>query len=1222
MTHFLRFSLLCFLALLVGSAPLALAQPSFVNFESGQVRPLALSPDGGTLIAANTPDNRIEIFSVSGAGIAHSGTVAVGMEPVAVAFRSNTEVWVVNHLSDSVSIVDLTSSPARVTRTLLVGDEPRDIVFAGTGGNRAFVSTAHRGQHREDASISGVPGAGDPQLTTDGVGRADVWVFDATALGATLGGTPVSIESFFADTPRALAVSGDGLTVYVAAFFSGNRTTTVSDGVVCDGFAGAGSCGGDGITSPDGLPGGLLPGGNPGPSANVEAVTAPEVGLIVRFNAVSGLWEDELGRNWNNGVRFDLPDEDVFAFNADSLAPVAVHATVGTTLFNMAVNPASGDLFVTNTESINEVRFEGPGVVGGSTVQGHLAESRITIIDSPNTTTPSGLNIKPRHLNKHINYAILASDPTFDPSTRVHSLATPVDMAFNAAGTTLYVAAFGSGKVGVFDTASLEANTFDPTLTSADYLQPSGGGPSGLALDEANGRIYVLTRFDNSVSVMNLATGVEEDHVALHNPEPSFIVKGRPFLYDAFRTSANGETSCSSCHVFGDLDQLGWDLGNPDDVVTQNPVEIKLGIAAPPSTNGGADTDEFHPMKGPMTTQTLRGLANSGAMHWRGDRVDGFFGVGADEALSFNNFIVAFEGLVGREHIVNTNDMNAFTDFSLSLTLPPNPVRALDNSLDPAEQAGRDFYFGPRQADAGFTCNGCHTLNAAQGFFGTDGDASFENETQIMKIAHLRNAYQKVGMFGMPNVSFFNGGDNGHKGDQIRGFGFLHDGSTDTLFRFFRATVFNATASTGFNGGDPQRREMEAFMLAFDNDIAPVVGQQVTLDSTNSGVAGPRIDLLLARSAAPFVSKILGGAVSECQLIVKGIIAGEARGWLRSGGTFVSDRSAEPSISDGALRTLAATPGQELTYTCVPPGSGQRMGIDRDEDGILDGDDNCPSLANALQTDSDVDDIGDACDDTPGFAASVQNSNQQSCITGINKRMAKVVKTVGKEASTCVKNFAKGKLTGLIEDCVTADLRGKREKAEEKTSSEEDSRCSVTPTFGFAGAEVANAAAVQGGVDLLHDLFGPWLDLSLVAEADDREESRCQAAVVKVASKCQDTFLKDFNDCKKAGLKGGTLTTQTDLEACLGSDSKGKIDSVCSAVTGKLASTVTGKCTDEGVTNLSVVFPGCGTDVEADFATCVERSVSCRVCQTLNAADAMAVDCDVFDNAMADNSCS
>ena len=399
----------------------------------------------------------------------------------------------------------------------------------------------------------------------------------------------------------------------------------------------------------------------------------------------------------------------------------------------------------------------------------------------------------------------------------------------------------------MFDTTALENGTFDPEVISADYVSVSGGGPSGLALDETNNRLYVLTRFDNSVSVIDLGTSTEEAHLALHNPEPAEVVVGRPFLYDAFETSGNGETSCSSCHTFGDMDQLAWDLGNPDDQVTFNPMNIKLKVGAGPEVNGGADTQAFHPMKGPMTTQTLRGLANSGPMHWRGDRSNGFFGIGRDEALSFDNFIVAFEGLVGRASMPSTEDMHAFTDFALTMTLPPNPVRALDNSLTVDEQGGEDFYLGTRKSDGldipnlGFTCNGCHTLNASQGFFGTNGDASFENEKQIIKIPHLRNAYQKVGMFGSPAVPFINAGDNAHKGDQIRGFGFLHDGSMDTLFRFFRATVFNNTGAVGFDGplgGDVKRRQMERFMLAFDSDLAPIVGQQVTLDSTNAAAVG------------------------------------------------------------------------------------------------------------------------------------------------------------------------------------------------------------------------------------------------------------------------------------------------------------------------------------------------------------------------------------------------
>src|SRR6185436_2012972 len=426
------------------SQPSVKASSSYTLFESGQVRPLAISPDKQSLFAVNTPDNRLEVFRIQGRRLLHTASIPVGLEPVAVAARTNHEVWVVNHLSDSVSIVELDDdsdvTTGRVERTLLVGDEPRDIVFAGPGRRRAFITTAHRGQNLPV----------DPQLTTPGVGRADVWVFDADGLGSGLGGTPLTIVTLFTDTPRALAVTPDGTRVYAAGFQTGNRTTTVSEVALPDGFG---------------------PGGAPGPATNAQGRPAPEVGTIVKWNGAH--WVDELGRPRDQYVKFSLPDKDVFVLNAMANPPRAIPGaggffrSVGTILYTMAVNPVNGKVYVANTEANNAVRFEGPGTFAGHSLGARLHESRITVL-APGGGTP---RVTARRLNKHIDYSKCCAPIPNDENDR--SLALPQGMAVTGDGATLYVAALGSDKVGVFSTAQLENDTFVPS--AASHIAVSGG---------------------------------------------------------------------------------------------------------------------------------------------------------------------------------------------------------------------------------------------------------------------------------------------------------------------------------------------------------------------------------------------------------------------------------------------------------------------------------------------------------------------------------------------------------------------------------------------------------------------------------------------------------------------------------------------------------------------------------------------------------------------------
>ena len=128
--------------------------------------------------------------------------------------------------------------------------------------------------------------------------------------------------------------------------------------------------------------------------------------------------------------------------------------------------------------------------------------------------------------------------------------------------------------------------------------------------------------------------------------------------------------------------------------------------------------------------------------------------------------------------------------------------------------------------------------------------------------------------------------------------------------------------------------------------------------------------------------------------MVKGVLSGETRGWVYQpgGAIFQSDRAAE-THTDSEIRTFAQTAGQEMTYTCVPPGSGERVGVDADLDGEFDRDEldvgtnpaNAGSIFGACTDgmDNDGDMLADAAD--PGCATGRSpNSENPACNDGVD----------------------------------------------------------------------------------------------------------------------------------------------------------------------------------------------------------------------------------------------
>lgn len=801
-------------------AGLAAAQDGFVNWETPHVSPLCLTASGSVLLAVNTADNRLEVFDVVNGSPVLRGSVAVGLDPVSVRARSNTEAWVVNRISDSISIVDLPTM--RVTRTVLTGDDPADVVFATTAaGQKAFVTLSQPNQIR---------------------------VYDAA--DTTITPTTVTIAG---EQPRALTVSADGTRVYAAIFESGNATGAIRESDV------------SATTGP-------YAGRNPPPNSGLtfdppisrSLTLPPTVAQIVRRQP-DGSWRDDNNRNWSSFVTWNVLDHDVAIINTSSLA-VTYADSMMTNIMGIATMP-NGHVAIVGNESFNHIRFE-------PNLDGVFATVNIAEFDPASPATTRNVN----DLNPHLTY----TTSSVPQATRNLSIGDPRGIVFHPVTGQAYVSGMGSNNVVVSTSAGARVATISV-----------GEGPTGLAISADGSRLFVLNKFEASISVVDTAARAEVSRIPMYDPTPSAIKEGRPLLYDTHLTSGLGQVSCATCHIDARTDALAWDLGNPAGTMKTVNQPCRTASCRP-----------WNPMKGPMITQTLQGIVGNGAMHWRGDR---------ENVAAFNE---TFHTLQGADAAPDATSMSKLEAFIASVVYGPNPNLNIDNSMaaslntsggSGSPSNGLTIYTTRNVIGPTTTCVACHALPT-----GTDKriDDPAGLQPQALKIAQLRGLWER-------------GGWSRTSATNTKLFGFNHSGEFDTL---------NALLSVGFNFGGtntaPQfKRDVEAFLLSFASDTHAGVGQQVTFFGSNNtnGVAVARLN--------SFVTIASQGGVG---LVAKGRVGGIDRGYYYNAGVMSSDRASE-NLTVTQLRTLASN-GGEITFMLVPAGTQRRIGVDRDADGFLDRD--------------------------------------------------------------------------------------------------------------------------------------------------------------------------------------------------------------------------------------------------------------------------------------------
>lgn len=156
------------------------------------------------------------------------------------------------------------------------------------------------------------------------------------------------------------------------------------------------------------------------------------------------------------------------------------------------------------------------------------------------------------------------------------------------------------------------------------------------------------------------------------------------------------------------------------------------------------------------------------------------------------------------------------------------------------------------------------------------------------------------------------------------------------MFTFLSRPVFGSFANDTL-----RKNNLSAFVQCIDTGTAPATGYGRTVRATT--LAATATDWTLLESQA---------AAGNIDFVLRGLFAGARHGFRYRPATnnYASDQAGLGPLTRAELQAAIGTGGAVMTLLGVPPGTGERIGVDRDQDAIADSNEPLPELALSLSS--------------------------------------------------------------------------------------------------------------------------------------------------------------------------------------------------------------------------------------------------------------------------------